>query len=418
MQNKISMAPSNAITVEEIINGFPNPVLPKIDNKPTFEDIQIRTRLLNANAISIPSMAGGGAHGHLGIIMSQVEYAAVSASPWVEPFNPNAIPIIPSGTNTVDAAQLARMHAECRRIYTNRINEDQALKKLILEAYDNMYTSQLEDYILQYANRSALEILMHLKHTYGFINPTQLAENYNKMIASINFQDPIKTLFKQIEDGVRYTNAGMQPYMEAQYVNIAFLLILNTGAIPDACRDWQRRAPVNQTWPDFHREFDRAQREQRIISSTTSAAGYHTANVAEHYEPTPMPANNGFVTVMANLATATSSDLETVATLTRAIATITDQLKEKDIWSKSQEAEARRLLSTHGNVRPPAAPGPTNTCVRKSYKTNNDNYCWSHGYQVGLNHTRANCTKKSPYHKDNATTANIMGGDTWGSEFL
>jgi hypothetical protein len=126
-------------------------------------------------------------------------------------------------------------------------------KKLILEAYDNMYTSQLEDYLLQYANRSALEILMHLKHTYGFINPTQLAENYNKMTAPINFQDLIETLFKKIEDGVGYANAGAQPYMEAQYVNIAFLLILNTGAIPDACRDWQRRTPMNQTWADFCR---------------------------------------------------------------------------------------------------------------------------------------------------------------------
>jgi hypothetical protein len=161
-------------------------------------------------------MAGGGAHGHVGIIMTQVEYAAISASPWVKPSNPNAIPIIPPGTNAVDSAQLARMHAECRRIYTNRINVDQALKKLILEAYDNMYTSQLEDYLLQYANRSALEILMHLKQTYGFINPTQLAENYNNMTARINFQDLIETLFKQIEDGLHYANAGMQPYMESQ----------------------------------------------------------------------------------------------------------------------------------------------------------------------------------------------------------
>jgi hypothetical protein len=221
-------------------------------------------------------MAGGGAHGHLGIIMSQVEYAVISASPWVEPFNPNAIPIIPPGTNAVDAAQLAPMYDECLRIYTNHINVDQALKKLILEAYDNMYTSQLEDYLLQYANRSALEILMHLKQTYGFINPTQLAENYNKMTAPINFQDPIETLFKQIEDGVRYANAGMQPYMEAQCVNIAFLLILNTGAIHDACRDWQRGTPVNQTWADFRREFAGAQREQRVIPSTASGAGYHT----------------------------------------------------------------------------------------------------------------------------------------------
>jgi hypothetical protein len=116
-----------------------------------------------------------------------------------------------------------------------------------------MYTSQLEDYLLQYTNRSALKILMHFKQTYGFINPTQLDENYNKMMAPINFQDPIETLFKQIEDGVRYANAGMQPCMEAQYVNIAFLLILNTDPIPDACRDWQRRTPVKQSWADFQR---------------------------------------------------------------------------------------------------------------------------------------------------------------------
>jgi hypothetical protein len=75
------MAPSNALTVEEIINGFPNPLLPKIDHKPNFEDIQVTTLMLNANAISNPSMAGGGVHGHLGIIMTQVDYAAISSSP-------------------------------------------------------------------------------------------------------------------------------------------------------------------------------------------------------------------------------------------------------------------------------------------------------------------------------------------------
>jgi hypothetical protein len=111
------------------------------------------------------------------------------------------------------------------------------------------------------------------------------------MTAPINFQDPIETLFKQIEDGVRYANGGAQPYTEAQYMNIYFLLILNTGAIPDACRDWHRRTPMNQTWEDFRREFARSQREQRIISSTASGAGYHTANVAEHFEQTQAPAD-------------------------------------------------------------------------------------------------------------------------------
>jgi hypothetical protein len=120
---------------------------------------------------------------------------------------------------------------------------------------------------------------------------------------------------------------------------------------------------------------------------------------------------------MANLATAMYADRETVETLTLAIATLTDQLK-KDIWAKSQEAEVRRLLGVQGNTRPAATAGTPTAYVRKSYKTNNDNYCWSHGYQVGLNHTSVNCTEKAPGHKDNAIKTNIMGGDTWGREFL
>jgi 2-keto-4-pentenoate hydratase len=80
-----------------------------------------------------------------------------------------------------------------------------------------------------------------------------------------------------------------------------------------------------------------------------------------------MPANTVFVTATANLATATSADRETVATLTQAIATLTDQLKVKDIWAKSQEAEVRSLLGVQGNTRPAATAGTPTAYVRKFY---------------------------------------------------
>jgi hypothetical protein len=47
---------------------------------------------------------------------------------------------------------------------------------------------------------------------------------------------------------------------------------------------------------------------------------------------------------MANLATATSVDRETLLTLIKAIATLTEQLKAKGIWAKFQEAELKLLL--------------------------------------------------------------------------
>jgi hypothetical protein len=192
---------------------------------------------------------------------------------------------------------------------------------------------------------------MYLKQIYGFINPTQLADNYNKMTAPINFQDPIETMFKQIDDDVCYAKAGMQPYMEAQYVNIAFLFILNTGATPDACKEWQCRTPVNQTVADCQREFARAQREQRIISVTEWRRLSHF-KCCRGLCQNSLPADGGFVTAMANLATATSADRETVATLTKAIATLTEQLKAKDNWEKSQEAELKRFLGGHALLRP------------------------------------------------------------------
>jgi hypothetical protein len=167
-------------------------------------------------------------------------------------------------------------------------------------------------------------------------------------------------------------------------------------------------------------EFARSQREQRIISNTASGAGYHTANLAQHYVQTALPADGGFLTAVANLATATSSDRETFAVLTKKIATLTDQLAAKDILGKSQEAEIKCLVSGRANTRAGAAPAPAPAAayVRKSYKTKNDNYCWSHGYQIGLAHNSANCTKKAPGHKDAATKDNIMGGDTWGRKIM
>jgi hypothetical protein len=78
---------------------------------------------------------------------------------------PGPIPIIAHGTDPMDAEQLALLHDEFRCIHTNRVDVDQALKRTILEAFDNMYTSQLEDSMPQYENRSALEILVHLQTT-------------------------------------------------------------------------------------------------------------------------------------------------------------------------------------------------------------------------------------------------------------
>jgi hypothetical protein len=48
--------------------------------------------------------------------------------------------------------------------------------------------------------------------------------------------------------------------------------------------------------------------------------------------------------------------------------------------------------------------------------TNNDIYCWSHGYQVAKSHTSPTCNMKKSGHQDAATKINTMGGVQWGKE--
>jgi hypothetical protein len=48
--------------------------------------------------------------------------------------------------------------------------------------------------------------------------------------------------------------------------------------------------------------------------------------------------------------------------------------------------------------------------------TNNNSYCWSHGYQVAKSHTSATCNMKNSGHQDTAMKINTMGGVQWGKE--
>jgi hypothetical protein len=101
-------------------------------------------------------------------------------------------------------------------------------------------------------------------------------------------------------------------------------------------------------------------------------------------------------TALVNLATATGANRATVAAPTKSIAELTAVTKAR--------AEEPRWIIHSGHIAPlPAQSQHTLATVvrgngrqrrsvnneqisgsRPLYKTKNNNYCWSHGYQVGL----------------------------------
>jgi hypothetical protein len=249
-----------ASTPDKLIAGFPHSSLPKVTGEPTFEDLKVIRRLLNTNAMRVSSYVGVCRHGHLGIIMTNEEYFAIAADVFPLPGNPGALPEVVVGMTAAVIAELTRLHREATKVYHTYHIVDQAIKKLILEAFDDAYLNTLSNEVVVYANCMSLDLLTHLLTFYAMIAPTELTQNYERVNTPYDPNQPIETLFQHIQDARAFAVAGRQPYGEAMIVKVAQTLVFNTGLYPDACRAWQSRAIATKTWAQFKIDFATAHR--------------------------------------------------------------------------------------------------------------------------------------------------------------
>jgi hypothetical protein len=231
---------------------FPHSSLPKVTGEPTFEDLKVIWRLLNTNAMSVASYKGGGCHGHLCIIMTNEEYFAIAVDIFPIPKNPGPSAAVVVGMTAAVIAETTRLHREATQVYCTYHNVYQAIKKLIIESFDDAYLNALSDEIVGYANCKSLQLLIHLLTYYAMIAPTELTQNYERLNTPYNPNQPVETLFQKIQDALAFAVAGGQPYGDAMIVNVAYILVFNTGLFPDACRAWKSRAIAGKTWAFRH----------------------------------------------------------------------------------------------------------------------------------------------------------------------
>jgi hypothetical protein len=96
-------------------------------------------RLLNNNAMTVASYQGGGRHGHLGIIMTSEEYFTIAVDLFPVPNTPGPSAAVVAGMTAAVIAETTRLHQEATQVYRTYHNVDQAIKKLIVESFDNAY---------------------------------------------------------------------------------------------------------------------------------------------------------------------------------------------------------------------------------------------------------------------------------------
>jgi hypothetical protein len=258
------------------------------------------------------------------------------------------------------------------------------MKKQIISVFEPMYLGILNDNMVGYSNISARDMLYHLFETYGNITAVDLEINFEHMHRAWDPQQPVETLFKQIQDCADYYEAGGVLIGHLQQINVGYAKIFATGHLMSACRRWNEKLTIEKTWTQFKSHFAAAHRQHKQMQGeSASTAGYHSANSAvTHNEDHMAEATIGELT---NLATATAADRGVVAALTQANSRLGKQLEDNSTELRELKALLKKERSEKRGQR--------------SFNPSPSNYCWTHGYKVGSNHTSLTCKLPKPGHK-------------------
>ena len=152
----------SSTNVDYVNNFFEHPELTRIAGRPSYQTLTVMRRELKANACSVYSNLGGGAHGHLFLVTTPQQFAMVSNVPFVRPNHPGPL-VIPHGTNQAMAGILRDQHAEAQRQFQEVQGVERALlKQIVVAAIDKTYLTEFRNHITGQINGPVRHLLGQL----------------------------------------------------------------------------------------------------------------------------------------------------------------------------------------------------------------------------------------------------------------
>jgi hypothetical protein len=189
-----------ALTVDAIVAKVPVRIIPTITGEPNNDSINQMVQTLYGNAALLATTLGGGAHGHIGNIITPTLYATLTATPYKIPMDPGALPIIPASVAKAVREQLRTEHHEERRVFNNHHNMDNALKAQVIDTIQDTYLCDMRNKYTGYLGVTTRGLLDHLLDRYGKITPANIEDCKRKMNEPIDSTQQIDVFFQRVDN--------------------------------------------------------------------------------------------------------------------------------------------------------------------------------------------------------------------------
>ena len=426
------------INLKEIY--FKHAALTRITGNPKYADLQSMYRECKANAQSVPCNIGGGANGHLGLIISANAYNTISpGTAYFRPTNP--APYV-QGENATgpQIAEGNRRYHEATRLFQEANQLESTLQNQIAAALDSTVMMPCLNEETGTVEGTVQDTMQYLFTTYGNITSASLITKKHTLTTHVYVHDdPIITIFNKIHKYAAMAEAQGAPETDQQLINIGMVIIQNATIFATHVEDWEKRIAANKTWPHFKTFFTNAQIAYKKARPTTTIAeqGYsNQANLVEEIvneldqrriqDDTAAAAEYEAVLAaqaaqeqLANAANTESNSTTTMEALLATMASIQAQVNNNNNNNNNYRGRGRDGGRDNGyrNQRNGANRHRGRDNDNNNNNNNNHNngprtakYCWSHG---NCAHPSSECNNKRNGHKNEATFSNMMNGSNY-----
>ena len=346
--------------LQDVFNALQAFEITKIDGQPTDDDINKLTTQLTAALVTISTTNGGGKLGHIGIVVPESRYVALSKGTKLDrPVNPGSYPATADDDKKIREQQVAEHKAEVIEFETYMACEAWA-RQAIVKAIDEEWVSEKHDEDIGYQAVEPLELLDLLRDAGGDLDDLEITDLNTKMLEPWDGVEAPVTMFARADKFERQLERHSIPKQAELRLSYAVSTYQTSGQFDAAMREWHAKLSADKTFPNFRMyiqtEFTKMVKRNR---STAGSVGKGIANKATEEKISDAEAQAMVIAEVANVLQAQNAE----------------QMKNMMMMFE-------KLLTAHAPaaplvVNPPKAPRqPRKECPHCSKKHANHDKCW------------------------------------------
>ncbi len=267
---------------------FPHPTLTPIIGKPDAATLKLLRKEVYANTKSVPSTAGGGLNGHLGIAMPAGAYTIRAGQAFVDPAHPGPLPIHAVGATSALITATNRTYDCTLDDFNTFIRVRQEVKQQILTAVDKIFLQDLEDDTFGFADVSIINVFAHLTTTYGTLEASDLENNRNKLAIQWNPDAAFETFWLHIRNIRAVATAGAAPIPDGATIELSLTALRKAGVYDHAITAWEDKPLTEQTWAIFQTHFTHPL-TPRLNLLPSHSPSFPSSTHPSPFSPSPLP---------------------------------------------------------------------------------------------------------------------------------